>query len=176
MSFLFFLAALLAAAPVQAREHRVESVFSCRAPGIWAGRSDWAGPYPVYVLLRAAEQDPAPRITIESFTRGNALYPEAKSFLNALRKGRKRERPLPAGKRKLAGSEHTLWERSFTEPTTLHKSGTAERIQVVERFVLLNRKNDFLVLRLKSPASASESGAKEFDAFLESCAFPAAPR
>lgn len=163
---LLLLAGSVFAQSAPTRPHRVAGVFRSSAGAHWAGRSDWAGRYPAYVLVRRSADETPSLIVIESFPLGGKLYADAAEFLKSMKEGPRRERPVALDVRNVSGKRRTLWERSLEEPVRIGKSGRAPRRSVRERFILIERERDFLVVRLKAPHSEFEAGAKEFDAFL----------
>ncbi len=159
--FIILLAAMLSAETIPIRTHHVKGVFQSNADIRWAGRSQWAGRYPAYVLLRASKGDATPTIVVEGFRLGNRLYKDPKEFL-------KKTKAVSKGRRTVAGKRRTLWERSFDEPIRFNKNGTSAEHKIRERIVIIERNQDFLVARLKADEEDFESRAKEFDAFLTS--------
>jgi len=150
------------------RTHQVAGVFKSQSHSHWVGRNDWAGRYPSYVLLNLEDQKRPSLITVEGFPIGNHLYPDSKRFLKSMRSGPRRQRASAYATLVIAGEKRTIWERSYPEPSKIQKTGDSNMYSVRERFVILERDEDFIVARLKGPLDKFEDNAKEFDEFLSS--------
>ena len=96
---------------------------------------------------------------VEGFQFGNRLYKDPPEFL-------KKMKVVWKGSRLVAGRKRILWERSFTEPLEMRKDGGGGDHKVRERLVVIERKEDFLVVRLKADETVFEDLSKNFDAFL----------
>ena len=168
MKLLLLVIAGLAAASPAERTHAVEGVFRARAGARWTPRRDWAGRYPLYLLTRASGKDSRASILVESYAFGNRLYPTPARYLSAMDAAPREERPVSRGTRRIAGKMRTLWERAYAQPERLRADGSASRRPLLERFVVIEQDDGFLVARLKADEAEFAERSAEFDAFLAS--------
>jgi hypothetical protein len=153
----FFLLCLLVggayAAPSSLR--RIHGELECRLGPAWLEEDAWSGRYPAYSFSIHGRSKTEPTISIEKFTRGNKLFPTPRAYLDYL--AARRQPAKSAGLILVDGRKLQIWKRADPETRSIS-----------ERFVIVESRDAYFVLKLRAPPKKSPKLDADFKEFLSS--------
>lgn len=172
LSALLMAATPLRAEPESPQLRRVAGEFSGTLAETWIARDMWRGPAPLYAFVKTGSGRGPTTISIEKYPKGNRLYSSAAAYIAAVTSVvdpvGNMEKARKTGMTRVLGSDRVAWERSYKENSSTVPAEKSERAKLKERFVLVERPDGFVVVRLRAPLGAFRSVEPDFDRFLAS--------